>query len=134
VISVGLTTVEDTLSDRSGRGPSFLGGISPTLVAPGELVRSAFNLADDSYAVLSAASMSASHVTGVVAILKAQDPDLPFKKVVEHLGAGAYRGLPPDGQDCGGVSDSVFPNNAVGHGRVDAYGALLSLLNLEPHA
>lgn len=63
---------------------------------------------------------------GVVALLRSRNPNLTVAQVEAALAAG---GIPhaPVGATCGGVSDGVFPNNHVGHGRINAFQAVYSV-------
>ena len=129
VLSIGSTTEKDELSASSSRGPGPNGEIKPDLCAPGQMIRSAYYMGDNEYTFLSGSSLGASHVAGVIALLKAEEPSLSFANTSSYLFNGANTTLLPTGLDCGGISETVFPNNAYGYGRVDAYESLLSLIN-----
>lgn len=128
VIAVGSTTKDDYLSDFSSVGPSVYGTIKPDVTAPGSNVKSAFNTADNAYAILSGTSMASPHAAGIVALLKGRNENLSFKEVKRHLTQGIDRDITPTGMDCGGISEDVWPNHAFGFGRINARKALLSLL------
>jgi len=70
------------------------------------------------------------HAAGVVALLKSENPDLSYEDVTKYLFAGAERKtLVGTGRDCGGISESEFPNNAFGYGRINAFRSLNCLLH-----
>jgi subtilisin family serine protease len=132
VIAVGSTTSEDGLSSFSSVGPSLNGTIKPDISAPGSSINSAFNAADDSYYILSGASMACPHVAGVVALMIAHsDPakELTVNDIKYFLNAGAdTETLILTCKNCGGVSENQFPNNAFGFGRVNALRSVESVV------
>jgi len=128
VIGVGSTTNADALSSFSSVGPSAYGHIKPDVSAPGSSVRSSYNTGDSAYATLSGTSMACPHAAGVIALLKGRDQQLPIETIKRHLFKGIHRDVTPTGRNCGGVSEDTWPNNAFGHGRINAFKALVSLL------
>ncbi len=134
VIGIGSTTAEDAISSFSSLGPSIGGINKPDISAPGSAVISSYNTADDAYVSLSGTSMAAPHVAGVVALLKAHNPNLSIAQVKEHLYGGATTlDLVLPGKNCGDVDESIFPNHAFGHGRVNALDSLKSLIAAGKH-
>lgn len=115
--SVGSVGADDAVSDFSSRGPSACGGLygtKPEIVAPGEDVRSCWP--GNIYVETGGTSMAGPHVAGVVALMRAADPDLDVITIKEILLATA-RDLGPPGED----DDSGF-------GCVDAFAAVQRVL------
>lgn len=121
----------------SSKGPTVDGRIKPDISAPGYDVPSAINnkqLApwmldrcllttvfqnDTQYWVaFNGTSMAAPHVTGIVALMLQVDPDLDAATVAEYLKSTA------DADQ----STGQVPNNKYGHGRVNAYSAVIRTL------
>ncbi|KAF1316980.1 hypothetical protein FI667_g15056, partial [Globisporangium splendens] len=125
VITVGATDSTDTLADFSSRGPSIGGLLKPDISAPGVRVYSASWVDDSSYRYESGTSMAAPHVTGAIALLLSAKPTLTYTQVKNLLYTTADRsGLGATGQTCGGTSDSKFPNNQYGNGRLNILTAV----------
>lgn len=128
MIAVSGTTPEDVWYERSSAGPSMTSGrMKPEMVAPATNILSAYNLDDTTLIPLSATSCASAHVAGVVAILKAYDPNLSFTQILIALARGAQReglGLSVDDLVCGGIPVTTFPNNIFGFGRLNALGSL----------
>ncbi len=109
------------IADFSSRGPSGCDvspelRIKPELVAPGVSVYSAYT--DGSYTTaFSGTSMSAPHVSGVVALLREADPHLEVDEIKQIL-LDTGRAI--------GIGDN---NNTYGHGMVDAYAALQEVIS-----
>jgi len=61
-------------------------------------------------------------------LLKGRDQELSIDTIKRHLYKGIDRDVTPTGNNCGGVSEDTWPNNAFGHGRINALKALISLL------
>jgi len=114
----------------SSVGPTVFNTIKPDISAPGVDIESAWN--NGKYATISGTSMAGPHVAGVVALLLSQNPKLTFAEVESILYSSAKKeGLIGNGetQNCGGVDEKkTFPNNAFGHGRLNALGAVESAL------
>jgi hypothetical protein len=87
------------------------GGTGLDVVAPGSIITSV-DAGSSGFKDLSGTSMSAPHVSGLVALLLGEDPTLLPKDIREIIRATA-KDIPPQGAD-----------NAAGYGRVDAIAAL----------
>lgn len=111
------TSAPFEISPFSSLGPSGCGGeyeIKPEVCGPGTDIYSAQS--GGGYHYLSGTSMAGPHVAGVVALMRAANPDLDVVTVKQILMDTAYdRGVP--GED-----------NVYGHGLVDAYEAVLAAL------
>lgn len=55
--------------------------------------------------------MATAHVSGTVALLKANDPDLTTNQVWQLLVSNTSTDLPETGVVCGGIPSTEFPNN-----------------------
>ena len=126
-IAVGSTTKTDGLDRFSSRGPSKTGLLKPEISAPGALVRSALHTGDDHYVVASGTHMAAPHVAGVIALMKSADSTLNFNRAKEIITTTAEHGtLKSSGMTCGETKDDAFPNNMFGHGRINAFAAVVA--------
>lgn len=67
--------------------------------------------------------MAAPHVSGVVALMFQANPNLTFEQVDKILKETSDKDLTSSNTNCGGISDTEFPNNSFGHGKVNAYKA-----------
>ena len=117
--SVGstLATAPYEISYFSSRGPSGCGGVyamKPEVCAPGSDIYSAEP--GGGYQLLSGTSMAGPHVAGVVALMRASNPDVDVITVKETLMATAV--------DLGDVGE----DNDYGHGFIDAYAAVLAVM------
>ncbi len=117
--TVGSTTISDTISSFSSRGPVTVDGsnrLKPDVSAPGSSVRSSFP--GGGYGNLSGTSMAGPHVVGVSAVLMSASPGLVGN--VDALETCIRQTATPftSAQTCGGVPGSQIPNNTFGHGRV----------------
>jgi minor extracellular serine protease Vpr len=123
-----------SLASFSSRGPTVDGRIKPNIVAPGFNVPSSYNnlqmapwmsdrtllkttfRGDTQYWVASSGtSMAAPHATGIVALMLEANPNLNAYQVMEILEQTAT-----EDQWTGAT-----PNNNYGHGKVNAYEAVL---------
>jgi len=109
------------ISYFSSRGPSGCGGefaMKPEVVAAGENIYSSIpvGLIERDYYYLSGTSMSGPHVAGVVALMKASNPDIDVITIKETLMATATD-LGPEGED-----------NDYGHGLINAYDAVVAVM------
>ncbi len=115
-IGVGATTSDDGLALFSSLGPSPFGQISkPDLSAPGVGVISAFPGA--AYAALNGTSMASPHVAGTAALLLSAQPSLSAIDLLSILKRTAT------------PLSITLPNNFTGWGRVDAYAAVLQVID-----
>jgi serine protease AprX len=142
VITVGALTdahtpcdwSDDTIPAYSAAGPTYEAFVKPDLVAPGGhvvgLMPPTSRLAREhpesrvtrNYYTMSGTSMSAAQVSGLVALMLAEDDGLSPDEVKYRLMASARPALVPQGgSDHGGPAYSVWQQGA---GRVDAYGAV----------
>jgi len=106
-----------TISSFSSRGPSLCGGefaMKPEVSAPGESILSSYP--GGGYVYMDGTSMAGPHVAGVVALMREAAPDLEVNTIKEILMATAID-LGVEGED-----------NTYGHGIVDAYAAVLMVL------
>lgn len=86
MIAVAAGTRSGTLWRQSNYGERLV-----DVVAPGDVIPSTSSVADDSYAVVSGTSFAAPHVTGLLAILKAQFPQADYRTLINRVLAGADR-------------------------------------------
>jgi len=120
--SVGSTnhTAPYLVSDFSSRGPSGCGGVyavKPEVVAPGDDIYSADH--DGGYRLMSGTSMAGPHVAGVVALMRAANPDLDVVTIKNILMETAV--------DIGLSGEE----NDNGHGFIDGFAAVQEALR--PH-
>ncbi len=112
----------ESLSSFSSRGPSRDGRILPIVTAPGAIVVSAFSntvdfkrfdstelVANGMYIVKSGTSMSAPCVTGALALLFEQSPNLSIDEIIDLLKISARRD----------EFTTFEPNNDYGWGKLD---------------
>jgi len=72
--------------------------------------------------------MSCPHAAGAVALLQSRNPNLTYAQVKNLLEGNADRNLVAGTQNCGGISDNVYPNHAFGAGKVDVLNAFNALI------
>ncbi len=112
----------------SSWGPTRDGRIKPEITAPGVAITSASSRFDekdncccdccnDFYTHMNGTSMSAPHITGVVALMLQKNPSLGIDEIRTQL-TGAAR-APGHG--------GATPNNQWGHGKVDAQAAVAAV-------
>jgi subtilisin family serine protease len=124
LVTVGSTDTNDNLSTFTSFGPSRLNNvIKPDVAAPGTNVRSSYNQNDSSYTTMSGTSMATPHVAGVVALIISANPNATISEIQSRLYGTAAKTVPVSGRNCGGVSETIYPNNHVGHGRLSASAA-----------
>jgi hypothetical protein len=129
-IAVGSTTEADDISYFSSVGPTIrFRRIKPDISAPGSDVYSAVQTSDTSYGFKSGTSMACPHAAGLAALLYSVNPNLSHAQVRELLVAGAQN-TKSTGGNCGGISDSTFPNHHAGQGRISARASLDELTKM----
>lgn len=127
VIAVASTTISNTLSDFSSAGPTLDGRRKPEIAAPGSSITSANFASDVGYISMSGTSMAAPHVTGITSLLIQQYNNLNRKYTIQDVKNALTNGavaITPKNQNCGGIVDTVRPNNHVGSGRIDAVNSI----------
>ena len=109
----------------SGRGPSPLfGQLSPNLIAPGGVVKSASSESASEYVTKTGTSMSAPQVAGAAALLWSYRPELigqtDLTLEILQKSADPYKAK----QDCGSFPGSQTPNAVYGYGMLNVHRAL----------
>lgn len=115
----------------SSLGPSaWDGGLAPQLVAPGEVVRSAWIGGPDKYDEKSGTSTASPQLAGVVALLWSKFPQLIGE--VDRTREILFKSARPTtaGLSCPGFPGHVIPNVVHGHGMLDAHAALKTATSL----
>jgi subtilisin family serine protease len=110
------STLPLTIANLSSRGPSTcpFGAIKPNVVAPGQGIRSC---GASGYVLMSGTSMSAPHVSGLVALLRQKNPNATVNQIkTAILNTAADHGNP-------------LPNTTFGWGAIDCMAALNALAN-----
>ena len=125
---VGATDSGDALAYFSSRGPvSGVDRTLPDIVAPGVWIRSSVPM--NGYGSMDGTSMATPHVAGVAALMMSVNPALKGDpaRVAELLRASAERNgiTDPINSGCGGLTMADWPNHQAGHGRLDAYRAVI---------
>ena len=131
---VGATNDTDALASFSSRGPvTGDSKIRPDVVAPGVSIYS--SLPSNTYGQLSGTSMATPHVAGAAALLMSAFPALMGKplEVASILRETAVRNgvTDPVTQSCGGIASTVWPNYALGYGRVDVFAAYSDVIFID---
>lgn len=129
VISVGAwNRYMNKIAFFSGRGPSPLNGqLSPNLIAPGDVIRSALASGVSAYDTKAGTSMAAPQIAGAVALMWSHKPELigQIGMTLEILENTASP-LKAD-QTCGNFPGSQIPNAVYGHGMLNVHAALKAL-------
>lgn len=132
--TVGAVDNNDAIAGFSSRGPVTADGsnrLKPEITAPGVSIRS--SVPPSGYSSFSGTSMSAPHVSGLVALLISAQPCLAGdpESLEQYIIATAVPRT--TGQECGGVPGSEVPNNTYGYGAIravlptpDACGAIFT--------
>ncbi|KAJ0393634.1 hypothetical protein P43SY_005600 [Pythium insidiosum] len=123
VIGVGSLNPTEELRRTSSKGPTVNGRIKPDITAPGGLIRSAYNRSDTDYNTISGTSMATPHVSGAIALLLSQNPELTIDEIKVMLYTTTDQSLPASNYTCGGTLDANWPNNQYGHGRLNIFNA-----------
>ncbi|SEN24117.1 S8 family peptidase [Lihuaxuella thermophila] len=117
--ATGATDINNQLAGFSSRGPSPYNETKPEVSAPGANVRS--SVPGRGYeGGWNGTSMAGPHVSGVVALLKQVDSSLTVDRIEQILLETATP-----------LTDSAFPespNNGYGHGLVNAFDAVSSIV------
>ncbi|MBS4191984.1 S8 family serine peptidase [Bacillus sp. FJAT-49705] len=118
--AIGATDSNNRVVSFSSRGPSTYGEVKPDISAPGANIRS--SVPGSSYEVNGNGTyMSAPQVAGVVALMKQANASLTVDEMEQILLDTA---IP--------LTDSLYPtspNNGYGHGLVNAYNAVSSIIS-----
>ncbi|KAF1787811.1 Peptidase S8, subtilisin, Ser-active site [Phytophthora cactorum] len=126
--SIGASDTSDALGSFSSIGPAVNGLVKPDFIAPGVSIRSAWNGNNADYMSLSGTSMAAPHFAGTIALALSARPGFCFDSLKEVLTSSTDRSLPTTALTCGGISDTVFPNNEYGYGRINAQNVVNAAL------
>ncbi|MGM9926106.1 MAG: S8 family serine peptidase [Bacillus sp. (in: firmicutes)] len=117
--ATGATDINNKVGSFSLRGPSPYGEIKPDISAPGVNIRSA--VPGSAYeGGWNGTSMAGPHVSAVVALLKQVDASLTVDEIEEILETTATP-----------LTDSTYPtspNHGYGHGLVNAFDAVSSIV------
>ncbi len=134
--TIGATDSTDALAGFSSRGPVLTSPrltskqVKPDVSAPGVNVPSAWP--PNTYQNLSGTSMATPHVAGAAALVMSANPALkghPNAVAAILRNTAVTVGITdPVNQTCGGTSRTTWPNNMIGHGRIDAFAAYQAAL------
>ncbi|KAF1787808.1 Peptidase S8, subtilisin-related [Phytophthora cactorum] len=105
--SIGASDTSDALGSFSSIGPAVNGLVKPDFIALG---------------------MAAPHFAGTIALALSARPGFCFDSLKEVLTSSTDRSLPTTALTCGGISDTVFPNNEYGYGRINAQNVVNAAL------
>ncbi|RHX97966.1 hypothetical protein DYB25_010485 [Aphanomyces astaci] len=125
VIAVGNVGADDKLFAESSRGPTADGRIKPDVSGPGNRVRSAWHTGNSAYQIMTGTSMASPHVAGAIALYLSANKGAKYDQVYKAFTTTAdTKTLTPYNENCGGVSDSKYPNNNYGFGRINVASAI----------
>jgi subtilisin family serine protease len=127
-LAVGATDSSNALASFSSTGPSPYDDLKPEISAPGVGVYSASSASDTAYMSASGTSMSCPNASGVLALLKNRDRNLSQERATQLLKSTSIQNVPTTGRTCGGIPDTTWPNNHIGHGKIDAFAAMTALI------
>lgn len=117
--NLGPTNNPDTIN------PNGYASIKPQVAAPGVDIRSSVPTSDSSYeGGWTGTSMSAPHVTGLIALMLDAGPCLTYQQaedIIEQTAILNTTGLPAA---CSGEGPGSLPNQATGWGEIDAHAAV----------
>ena len=119
VFTVGSVNLAGNISDFSSVGPVIIDGserMKPDLVAPGENITSSYP--NGTYSSASGTSLSAPHVSGVVALMWSANP-----KLIGNIEATSAI-LRDTAQPYHGIEPACGKEEAAGSGILDAYAAV----------
>jgi subtilisin family serine protease len=114
----GGTDVADTVNPR---GFSYL---KPQVLAPGKTIRSSIKWTDSYYASWTGTSMSAPHVSGLIALMWQAAPCLVGDYATTETILEQTASPIPFASACGGEGVGDVPNQATGWGEIDALAAV----------
>ena len=124
-----------TYAGHSNKGPSDVADtinpidgsefVKPQFMAPGVAIRSSLNGSDTQYASYNGTSMSAPHVTGLIALIREAAPCLEDYGQIETLIQNTATEIDPAPGHTGGV-----PNNSVGWGEINAKAAVEAAMGM----
>ncbi len=131
--TVGSIRQNDTLSGFSSIGPVTVDSsftLKPNVVAPGSGVRSSTRNGD--FRNSSGTSMAGPHVAGLVALMVSANPMIKGQvDTIESIIEMTARQRSMTGRECFGyIGDEEF-NHIYGHGRIDAYAAVLKAMEFD---
>ncbi|RQM28774.1 hypothetical protein B5M09_013278 [Aphanomyces astaci] len=125
VIGVGNLDMNDKVATLSSRGPTKDGRVKPDVSAHGTRIRSAWHTGNSAYNTISGTSMASPHVAGAIALYlnanKGAKYDDMYKAFTTTVDTAT---LTRNNQNCGGVSDSKYPNNNYGFRRINVASAI----------
>jgi subtilisin family serine protease len=115
----GPTDNADTVNGATGHA-----NLKPQVVAPGVAIRSATRASDTSYGSFTGTSMSAPHVSGLVALIWQAGPCLVGNYALTELVLETSANAVPYASNHGTEGPGNVPNHATGWGEIDALAAV----------
>ena len=98
--------------------------LKPQVLAPGVSIRSSLNNSDSLYGTKSGTSMSAPHVSGLIALMWSAAPCLVGDYATTETLIQETATPIPYASNCGGEGPDNVPNMAAGWGEINAYAAV----------